>query len=118
MSRELIVQNLDHLGIVAGLVDELEIVQQINQRLGEDPREQVNAGGRGESDDSEWIRVRDIAVVSVSAFFCGESYDPFTINWHFDAQNYCAPVAVAMPASDDGNIAKSLYRHQYLDIPR
>jgi len=33
----LIVQNLDHLGIVAGLVDELGIVEQINQHLGEDP---------------------------------------------------------------------------------
>jgi transposase len=40
----LIVQNLDHLGIVAGLVDELEIVEQINQHLGEDPREQISPG--------------------------------------------------------------------------
>ncbi|MFM7450528.1 MAG: DUF4277 domain-containing protein [Leptolyngbyaceae cyanobacterium] len=39
MKGELIVQNLDHLGIFAGLVDELEIVEQINQHLGEDPRE-------------------------------------------------------------------------------
>ena len=37
-------QNLDHLGIVAGLVDELEIVAQINQHLGEDPREQISPG--------------------------------------------------------------------------
>ncbi len=40
----MIVQNLDHLGIVAGLVDELEIVDQVNQRLGEDPREQISPG--------------------------------------------------------------------------
>ncbi|XGW00620.1 MAG: IS1634 family transposase [Leptolyngbya sp. BL-A-14] len=44
MNNELIVQNLDHLGIVAGLVDELEIVEQINQHLGEDPREQISPG--------------------------------------------------------------------------
>jgi len=44
MSDPLIVQNLDHLGIVAGLVDELEMVEQINNRLGEDPRERVSAG--------------------------------------------------------------------------
>jgi transposase len=44
MSGELMVQNLDHLGIIAGLVDELEIVEQINQHLGEDPREQMSAG--------------------------------------------------------------------------
>jgi transposase len=40
----LIVQHLDHLGIVAGLVDELEIVEQVNQSLGEDPREQNSPG--------------------------------------------------------------------------
>lgn len=44
ISSELIVQNLDHLGIVAGLVDELEIVEQVNQYLGEDPREQISPG--------------------------------------------------------------------------
>jgi transposase len=38
------VQNLDHLGIIAGLVDELEIVEQINQHLGEDPRERISPG--------------------------------------------------------------------------
>lgn len=37
-------QNLDHLGIVAGLVDELEIVEQINQHLGQDPRERISPG--------------------------------------------------------------------------
>ena len=37
-------QNLDHLGIVAGLVDDLEIVEQINQHLGEDPRERISPG--------------------------------------------------------------------------
>lgn len=31
-------QNLDRLGIIAGLVDELEIVEQIDRHLGEDPR--------------------------------------------------------------------------------
>jgi transposase len=40
----LIVQNLDHLGIVAGLVDELEIVEQVNQHLGEDCRERISPG--------------------------------------------------------------------------
>jgi transposase len=44
MSESLRVENLDHLGIVAGLVDELEIVEQINESLGQDPRETVSAG--------------------------------------------------------------------------
>jgi transposase len=38
------VENLDHLGIVAGLVDELEIVEQVNQHLGTDAREQNSPG--------------------------------------------------------------------------
>jgi hypothetical protein len=44
ISGDLIVQNLDHLGSVAGLVDELEIVEQINQQLGEDSRAQISPG--------------------------------------------------------------------------
>lgn len=38
------VKNLDHLGIVAGIVDELGVVDIINEYLGEDPREQISAG--------------------------------------------------------------------------
>jgi hypothetical protein len=38
------VENLDHLGIVAGLVDEIGMVEIINQRLGTDPREKVSTG--------------------------------------------------------------------------
>ena len=33
------VENLDHLGIVAGLIDEIGIVELINQKLGVDNRE-------------------------------------------------------------------------------
>ena len=38
------VQNLDHLGIVAGLIDEIGIVEQLNKKLGVDPREKVSSG--------------------------------------------------------------------------
>lgn len=38
------VENLDHLGIVAGLIDEIGIVEILNQRLGIDPREKVSTG--------------------------------------------------------------------------
>jgi transposase len=41
---ELIVQNIDHLGIVSGLIDEIGVVEYINQKLGTDPREKVSAG--------------------------------------------------------------------------
>ena len=36
--------NLDHLGIVAGIIDELGIAEQINERIGRSSREKVSAG--------------------------------------------------------------------------
>ena len=38
------VKNLDHLGIVAGLIDEIGIVELINQKLGVDNREKIATG--------------------------------------------------------------------------
>ena len=41
---ELTVKNLDHLGIVAGVIDDIGIVEQINQILGTNSREKVSPG--------------------------------------------------------------------------
>lgn len=38
------IKNIDHLGIVAGLIDEIGIVETINSKLGIDPREKLTAG--------------------------------------------------------------------------
>ena len=38
------IKNINHLGIVAGIIDELEIVKLINQELGIDEQEIVNSG--------------------------------------------------------------------------
>ena len=38
------IKNINHLGIVAGIIDELEIVDIINQELGRDEQEIVNSG--------------------------------------------------------------------------
>ena len=38
------VENLDHLGIVTGLIDEIGIVELLNEMLGTDPREKVSIG--------------------------------------------------------------------------
>ena len=38
------VMNLDHLGIVAGIIDDLGIVEQINAKIGRSSREKVSAG--------------------------------------------------------------------------
>jgi len=44
ITDRLVVKNLDHLGIIAGIVDELGVVDIVNERLGEDPRERISAG--------------------------------------------------------------------------
>ena len=38
------IQNIDQLGIVAGLIDEIGIVEIINKKIGIDTREKINAG--------------------------------------------------------------------------
>lgn len=38
MAAEMKVENLDHLGIMAGLIDEIGIVELLNERLGTDSR--------------------------------------------------------------------------------
>ncbi|MDE5109727.1 MAG: DUF4277 domain-containing protein, partial [Trichodesmium sp. St7_bin2_1] len=38
------VENIDYLGIVAGLIDEIGIVELINQKLGVDNREKITTG--------------------------------------------------------------------------
>ena len=44
LTEEITVENLDHLGIVAGLIDEIGIVELINQKLGVDNREKIATG--------------------------------------------------------------------------
>lgn len=38
------VQDVDHCGIVAGIIDEMGLVEQINRRLGTHPQEMISAG--------------------------------------------------------------------------
>ena len=42
--EEITVENIDHLGRVAGLIDEIGIVELINQKLGVDNREKIATG--------------------------------------------------------------------------
>ena len=41
---EIDVQDIEHLGIIAGIVDEIGIVEIINRLLGKHPLEEVSAG--------------------------------------------------------------------------
>ena len=42
--KEIESKNLDHLGIVAGIIDEIGIVEKVNELLGTDAREKINCG--------------------------------------------------------------------------
>ncbi len=44
VSSEIRVQTLNHLGIIAGLIDEIGLVEQIDQLIGRHPKEIVSAG--------------------------------------------------------------------------
>jgi hypothetical protein len=44
VSSEICVQTVNHLGIIAGLIDEIGVVEQIDQLLGRHPKEVVSAG--------------------------------------------------------------------------
>jgi hypothetical protein len=45
-SQEIDIKNLDHLGIVAGIIDEIGLVGKINELLGTDSREKINCSCR------------------------------------------------------------------------
>ncbi len=38
------VRDIDHLGIIAGIIDDIGMVENINKMVGEHPQEQVSAG--------------------------------------------------------------------------
>lgn len=42
--EEIEIKNLDHLGIVAGIIDEIGIVEKVNELIGTDSREKINCG--------------------------------------------------------------------------
>ena len=41
---EIEVKDIDHLGVIAGIIDDIGMVESINQMVGEHPQEQVSAG--------------------------------------------------------------------------
>ena len=44
LESQIDVQDLDHLGIIAGIVDDIGIVEIIDRELGKHPQEKVSAG--------------------------------------------------------------------------
>ena len=42
--NELKIRNIDHLGIVAGIVDQIGLVEIVNSEIGENSQEKISAG--------------------------------------------------------------------------
>ncbi|MEH2246593.1 MAG: DUF4277 domain-containing protein [Nostoc sp.] len=43
-SREIEIQNIHHLGIVAGIIDSVGLVEIINELIGQEPGEKISPG--------------------------------------------------------------------------
>ena len=43
-SREIEIKNIDHLGIVAGIIDTIGLVEIINELIGQQPGEKISPG--------------------------------------------------------------------------
>ena len=59
------VQDLDHLGIIAGIVDEIGIVEVIDKEIGKDAREKVSARLCRQSNDNQLHGVSDCAIIFI-----------------------------------------------------
>ena len=63
------IKNINHLGIVAGIIDELQIVDLINQELVIDEQEIVNSGEIVKAIILKWIRFCFPTTIFISQVF-------------------------------------------------
>ena len=73
--EEIQVKNIDHLGIVAGLIDEIGIVKIINKKLGVDVREKVSTGTVVKS-----IIIKGLGLVSRPLYLFSQFFEDKAIN--------------------------------------
>ena len=74
---EIEVKNLDHLGLVARIIDELGIVEIINEQVGIQPGEIVNAGLVVKAIIMTWIRLCLSTFIFIPSIFSRQSYRTF-----------------------------------------
>lgn len=59
------VEDIDHLGIVAGVIDEMGLVEQINQLLGTHPQEMISPGQAVTRHDSQRLGFSQCPIVLI-----------------------------------------------------
>lgn len=57
--------NIDHLGIVAGIIDEMKLVEEVDKIVGMKTCINPNTRTSNESDDIEWIRVFERTIIPI-----------------------------------------------------
>ncbi|WP_103669872.1 DUF4277 domain-containing protein [Pseudanabaena sp. BC1403] len=62
-------QNIDHLGIIAGIVDNIGILEIIDRELGSHPQEKVSAGQVVKAMILNWMRFLTAPLYLFSDFF-------------------------------------------------
>jgi transposase len=76
-ATEITVENLDHLGLIAGLIDEIGIVQKINELVGEQPGEIVSPGLVVKAMIINGLGVVSAPLYLFSKFFEGKAIEHF-----------------------------------------
>jgi hypothetical protein len=59
------VQDIDHCGLIAGICDEMGLVEQIDQLLGTQPQSIITLPASSQSHDFEWIGLCQCPTVSI-----------------------------------------------------
>ncbi len=57
------VSNIDHLGLVAGIIDEIGIEQKINQLRGSSATRKNNRGSSSQRNALKWVRISVIPTI-------------------------------------------------------
>jgi len=55
---EILVQDIDHLGIIAGIIDEMGLVEEIDRQLGTPQQQLSQCRSSGQSNDSQRFGLR------------------------------------------------------------
>ena len=67
--QEIEIQNIDHLGIVAGMIDSIGIVEIINELIGVEKKRESKCRSSSKSHDNKRVRICIETLIYVSPIF-------------------------------------------------